>query len=212
MDHDDISETPPSYTPCTAVRITPYNGHTPDHDQAVTYRFNAPITFVHVSRTRHPSLGTTVSRGEQQLPGLAGFTVPDTYKTTDTALALALAQQLWQRRGTFVAVDLWSSGAHGSLYALLPFWKCLDIDEHPGFAERLRHRTVALGESCPAPQSGLWPRSAEAPGPYSVEQGVRMVLSTDVDPPPPASFPTTHRPLAAADGPEAVIPVYSRTA
>ncbi|BBA98300.1 hypothetical protein RVR_4432 [Actinacidiphila reveromycinica] len=191
MSNDDISEAPPSYAPCAAVRITPYDGDHPDHDQAVTYRFGTPITFVHVYRTRHPYLGTTVSRDEQQMPGLVGFTVPEDHEEADTALAVA--QGLWQRRGTYVAVDLWSRSPHGYLYALVPFWKRLDLDEHPGLPERPEHRTVALGESCPAPRPVLWPRSVTEPGPYSVEPGVQMLLSTDVDPPPPAGFPAPTR-------------------
>lgn len=187
MFNDNISESPPSYTPCSAVRITPYNGDAPDHDQAVTYQFETPITFVHVYRTRHPYLGTTLGRDEQRMPALVGFTIPNDYEETDTASAVA--QGLWQRRGTLVAVDLWARGVSGYLYALLPFWKRIDLDEHPDFAERPGHHTIALGECQTAPRPVRWPRSDPSLGAYDIERGVQMLLSTDIDPPPPAGFP-----------------------
>lgn len=192
MFNDDISETaPPSSAPCSAVRITPYGDDGPDHDQAVTYRFGTPITFVHVYRTRLPYLGTMLGGDAHPLPGLVGFTAPDDHEEAE--IAHAVAQGLWQRRGTYVAVDMWSRGVGGSLYLLVPFWRRLNPDEHPGFAERPGHRTVALGEAVTASRPSRWPRSDSSLGTHAIEMGMQLRLSTDIDPPPPAGFPAPTR-------------------
>lgn len=183
---DEINETPPSYAPCSAVRITPYTDDRPDPDQAVTYRFDKPITFVHAYRTRVPYLGTTLGHDEHQMPGLVGFAAPIDYEEADTAHALA--QKLWQRRGTFVAVDLWLHVGAGYVHALAPAWAWADLGEHPNFGAPPGHHAVTYGECRPAPWPVRWSHSDPSQAAYDIDRGVRILLSVDHDP-PPADFP-----------------------
>ncbi|THA54281.1 hypothetical protein [Streptomyces sp. A1136] len=187
---DDIVSSPPTYAPCLAVRITPYTGDEgePDHDQAVTYRFDEdPVMLAYVYRTREPAIHASTGPFPYApaAPGLVAFTAPDDHPEPQNLARLA--QGLWQRRGTWLAVDVWSKTPGGqTLYVLVPRWKRLDLDEHevpgpPG------HHTFALGEAIPTRDARTWPRTGD--GEYHVEWGTSLFLSTDTSAPPAAGFP-----------------------
>ncbi|MEC3995215.1 hypothetical protein VSR01_17400 [Actinacidiphila sp. DG2A-62] len=191
MSGDDIVSSPPTYAPCVAVRITPYAGDEdePDHQQAVTYRFDEPVMLAYVYRTHQPAVyeSTGPFPYARAAPGLVAFAAPDDHP--NRLVLPALAQGLWQRRGTWQAVDAWAKTPGGeTLYLLVPRWKRLDVDEHkvdvlPG------HSVLALGEAIPTTEARAWPRACDEPAEYHVEWGTSLFLSTDTSRPPAAGFP-----------------------
>ncbi|MEU6929006.1 hypothetical protein AB0A05_07560 [Streptomyces sp. NPDC046374] len=214
MDGDgEIISHPPTYAPCIAVRITPYAGDEgePDHDQAVTYRFDEHLVMLgYVYRTYAPAIypSTGPFPHAPAAPGLVAFSAADDYP--DPPALSRLAQGLWQRRGTWLAVDTWSKTPGGeTLYTLVPRWRRLDLDEHqvPGPPN---HHTFALGEAIVTRDARLWPRPDGRD--YHIEWGTSMFLSTNTNAPPAAGFLAPRRAFVAEDGPEAVVPLDRRTA
>lgn len=193
MREDEITSHPPSYSRCLAVRITPYAGDgEPDHDQAVTYRFDDdPVMLGYVYRTYEPAYlsqtreANLPSSHAPAAPGLVAFLAPDDYP--DPPALSRLAQGMWQRRGTWVAVETWSKTSGGeTLYTLVPQWARLDLDEHEVPAPP-HHHVFALGKAAPTREARPWPRPDGRE--YHVEWGTGLFLSTDTNPPPPAGFP-----------------------
>ncbi|RPK58113.1 hypothetical protein EES44_24585 [Streptomyces sp. ADI96-15] len=185
----EIVSHPPSYARCLAVRITPYAGDgEPDHDQAVTYRFDdAPVMLGYVYRTREPAIVAPACRSPYAPAAndLVAFSAPDNHPAP--AAISQLAQGLWQRRGTWLAVDTWSKTPGGeALYALVPQWKRLDLDQHAVPAPP-DHHVLALGETVPTQGARPWPRPDGDQ--YHVERGTNLFLSTDTCPPPATGFP-----------------------
>ncbi|MGC4947769.1 hypothetical protein ACLQ2N_16430 [Streptomyces sp. DT224] len=201
MRDDEITAHPPSYARCLAVRITPYDSDgEPDHDQAVTYRFDDhPVMFGYVYRTYETAY---LSQTREALyapaaPGLVAFLAPDDYP--DPPALSPLAQAMWRRRGTCVAVDTWSKTPGGeSLYTLVPLWKRIDLDEGKMPAPP-HHHVFALGEAGSTREAQQWPRPDGRA--YPVEWGTRLFLSTDTSPLPAAGFPAPRRALVADDRP-----------
>lgn len=199
MHDDEIVSHPPSFTPCLAVRITPYASDEgePDHDQAVTYRFDEdPVMLGYVYRTYGPALhrSTGPFPYAPAATGLVAFSASDAYP--DPAALSRLAQGLWQRRGTWLAVDTWSKTPGGeTLYTLVPRWRRLDLDQHeveppPG------HHTFVLGEAIVTRGSRTWPRPDGRE--YHVEWATSLFLQTDTSPPPAAGFPVPAGPRTTA--------------
>ncbi|GAA2948672.1 hypothetical protein ACFPN0_14975 [Kitasatospora cinereorecta] len=194
MRDDEIVSHPPSYSRCLAVRITPYagDGGQPDHDQAVTYRFDEdPVMFGYVYRTREPAIHQSTGSFPYApaAPGLVAFLAPDDHP--DPPALSRLAQGLWQRQGTWIAVDTWSKTPGGeTLYTLVPQWKRVDLDEHEVPAPP-HHHVFALGEATATRDAQQWPRPDDRA--YHVEWGTSLFLSTDTSPPPAAGFPTPTR-------------------
>ncbi|MFF2940238.1 hypothetical protein ACFVSQ_10385 [Streptomyces niveus] len=212
MRDDKIVSHPPSYSRCLAVRITPYAGDgEPDHDQAVTYRFDEdPVMFGYVYRTREPAIHQSAGPFPYApaATGLVAFLAPDDYP--DPPALSRLAQGLWQRRGTWMAVDTWSKTPGGeTLYTLVPQWKRVDLDEHEVPAPP-HHHVFALGEAIATREAQQWNRPDDRA--YHVERGTSLFLSTDTSAPPTAGFPAPRRALVGDDGPEAVVPLGGRTA
>ncbi|WP_228994730.1 hypothetical protein [Streptomyces sp. DH8] len=186
MREDEITSHPPSYSRCLAVRITPYAGDgEPDHDQAVTYRFDDdPVMLGYVYRTYEPDIhqSTGPFPYAPAAPGLVAFLAPDIHPDPPR-----LAQGLWQRRSAWVAVETWARTPGGeTLYTLVPQWTRLDLDERE-FLAPPHHHVFALGKAIPTREARPWPRPDGRE--YHVEWGTGLFLSTDTNPPPPAGFP-----------------------
>ncbi|MFD9422231.1 MULTISPECIES: hypothetical protein [unclassified Streptomyces] len=188
MRDDDVS--PPIFTPCDAVRITPYaNEGLPDRDQTTTYRFEDPIILVYQHRTWLPPLGT-LGAVDRFLPPLVGFTTALDHDVTDTVNALA--QALQKRPLRVYAVEMWSRSTSWR-YLLIPVWRHLDCPDHnlidpgpPG------HATHTVGEALAAHESTPWPRLSPEEHPLDINPGVNMILTTtDTEPPPqmPTNLP-----------------------
>ncbi|MFJ7592492.1 hypothetical protein ACIQZO_35005 [Streptomyces sp. NPDC097617] len=212
MRDDEIVSHPPSYSRCLAVRITPYTGDggEPAHDQAITHRFDEdPVMLGYVYRTREPAIHqrTGPFPYAPAAPGLVAFSAPDDHP--DPPALSRLAQGLWQRRGTWVAVDTWSKTPGGeTLYTLVPQWKCVDLDEHEVPAPP-DHHVFALGEATATRGARQWPRPDGRT--YHVEWSTTLFLSTDTSVPPAGGFPAPRRALVAEGGPETVVPLWRRT-
>lgn len=180
-----IEHSEPTVTPVTDVRITPTGPDgTPDHDDAFTYRLREPVWFAYVHRTDPaPFITEPITRGHTLSP-LVALLAPDGHPNRETLRLLS--EFIWQHRTTTVAVDLWS-GSAGPRYLLIPRWRCFDISDDP-IVELPHHRTWAVGEAVQGGQPMEWPRLDPAQAAYTLQAGVSMLLTTEIDPPPPAGF------------------------
>ncbi|MFZ4266552.1 hypothetical protein [Streptomyces arboris] len=197
---DEIVSHPPSYSRCLAVRITPYDeGGEPDHDQALTYRFDEdPVMLGYVYRTYEPAIHESTG----PLPyapaatGLVAFSAPHSHP--DPPALSRLAQGL-RRRGIWLAVDTWSTTPGGeTLYTLVPQWKHVDLDQ-PEVPAPPGHHVFALGEAIATRTAQQWPQ----PGGriYHVEWATSLFQSIDTNAPPRVGFPAPTVPPAPLYGP-----------
>ncbi|MFD3844757.1 hypothetical protein ACFWVB_02555 [Streptomyces microflavus] len=176
----EIETSGPTFTACTAVRITSNQGNgLPDPASAVTYRFTTPIAFAYVYRTRLSSTITTAAA--RPLPSHLALLAPRDHPESN--IVHAAAQGLWQRRSDTISVELWST-TPALRYLLIPRWRRIDPDGQP-VIELPGHRTHAAGEALPTSRPALWPRLDPAQAAYAVEQGTMMLIASDTDPPPP---------------------------
>ncbi|MFH8577182.1 hypothetical protein [Streptomyces zaomyceticus] len=180
MRNDDIVHGDPAYVSCAAVRVTPYaENNLPDHDRAHTFRFEEPITLVHVQRAElHDLIPGTFRRQPPDL--LAFFAADDNPQPWDLAALTHLTR--WHAPG-YVAVEVWIEHPGGWAYMLFPHWREGDADDWrrnpaPGVP------VVALGTAGRAATAWTWP-APDRPG-YGIHASTTAVLADRVPPPPPA--------------------------
>ncbi|MGW6416330.1 hypothetical protein [Streptomyces sp. NPDC055055] len=177
---DEIVHGDPTYLSCSAVRVTPYAENClPDHDRAHTFRFEEPITLVHVQRAELHDLRQVEFR-PQPPDLLALFAADDNPQPWDLAALTHLTR--WHSPG-YVAVEVWIEHPVGWAYMLFPHWREGDPSDWrsnpaPGVP------TVALGTAGRAVNAWTWPAPG-GPG-YGIHAGTTAVLADRVPPPPPA--------------------------
>ncbi|MFD7574094.1 hypothetical protein ACFV6U_26830 [Streptomyces sp. NPDC059810] len=177
---DQILHGDPTYLSCSAVRVTPFaENNLPDHDRAHTFRFEEPITLVHVQRAELHDMRRV---GFRQHPPdlLAFFAADDNPQPWDLAALTHLTR--WYTPG-YVTVEAWIEHPGGWAYMLVPHWREGDPSDWksnpaPGVP------AVAFGTAGRAPTAWTWP-APDGPG-YGIHAGTTAVLADRVSPPPPA--------------------------
>ncbi|MEU8834859.1 hypothetical protein [Streptomyces sp900116325] len=192
----DIDTSPPGYTACSAVRITPYaDDSTLDLDQAVTIRFQQPVTFVYVRRTRMPPVGQILAPIVHPVTAFVGFTAPLDHDDQD--LLDAIEHELRRHLGTTVAVEIWS---HGGECLIIPRWRYrFDFGQYHEIRVRPGHTTCSIGEALAVDQPIHWASLGA-----TIEPGTQLHMAIHAGPPPPASpLPASPLPQPATDAHDA---------
>ncbi|WP_327415451.1 hypothetical protein [Streptomyces sp. NBC_01233] len=195
MRPDEIVHGDPAYLVCQAVRVTPYaEGNFPDHDRAHTFRFEDPVTLIHVQRAELQDI-TQETRYRRQPPDvLAFFAADDNPQPWDLAALTHLTR--WNSPG-YVAVEVWMEHPGGWAYALFPHWREGDVEDWPSNPAP-GVPVVALGRAERAASPWVWP-TPDGPG-YGVHAGTTAVLVDSVAPPPPAGPATLSPTRVRASG------------
>ncbi|MFI9026361.1 hypothetical protein [Streptomyces sp. NPDC053560] len=182
MTHDQARS-----APCDVVRVTPSDTDgNPQHDEASVHHFSKPVSLLYATRRSETLSGDRRCTADRpRLPGLVALTaLPD---HAEPAAVDALARVLEERRGRITSVDAWSQSTDGFwVYTLVLRWQDLPPEDWPHDLAP-DARTLAVAVSRPAHEPYPWPDPAPFLGHPDTSIGTEVFLSTDCEPPPPAT-------------------------
>ncbi|WP_019061768.1 hypothetical protein [Streptomyces prunicolor] len=186
----DEEITAPRYMGVTVLRVTPLDEDgSPDHQWAMTYHLDEPVMFGIGTVEPLPTFTReythiTISIRRSIVGALVAEFEHPQYRDIG-----AIAQGIWQRRRTGVAVEGWAEYEPGTWwYAIVPWWRYMADPEQWPLKELPEHRAYALGE-CLTVDGYAWPEPGPFPSPHNPSPGTQLVMGvTNVVPPAPG-FP-----------------------